>query len=99
MARLRTGTAVSGANGLAPPMAKRPITGTFCWLNTRAVENGAACPLLEVTAHAQALGVVFPVAGVMAGLGFKGVDDALGRELGGADPAGGIGEARAERPA
>ncbi|MNC51162.1 hypothetical protein D3C75_1004430 [compost metagenome] len=45
IARLRTGIPVSGANGLAPPMAKRPTTGTRCWLKARAVDRLAACPL------------------------------------------------------
>ncbi|MNE87718.1 hypothetical protein D3C80_1849520 [compost metagenome] len=45
-ARLRVGTLASALNGLAPPMAKRPTTGTCCWLNTRALDRGSTSPLL-----------------------------------------------------
>ena len=46
-ARLRIGTLVSGADGLPPGIAKRPMTGVLPGANTPALESDAALPLLS----------------------------------------------------
>ncbi|MCY1173960.1 hypothetical protein D9M73_141450 [compost metagenome] len=51
----------------------------------------------EVTAHAQAFGMVFPIAGVMPGLGLESVDNAFRRQACRPEPAGGIGKGGGQR--
>ena len=47
-ARLRTGTLASGADGLLPGIAKRPITGVrCCGANTAARDTSVPLPLLS----------------------------------------------------
>lgn len=65
------------------------------WLAECACRGQAGCLAagLEVTTDAKPLGVVLAVAGVVPGLGFEGVDDALRGQLRLAQPASGIREA------
>ncbi|MNZ63836.1 hypothetical protein D3C78_819900 [compost metagenome] len=65
-----------------PLLAEHPRPGQRCGLVTAE----------EVATDAQALGVIFTVAGVVPGLGFEGVDDAFRGQAFAADPAGGIGK-------
>ena len=46
-ARLRTGVLVSGADGLPPGIAKRPVTGVWPGANTEALDSTAPSPLLS----------------------------------------------------
>jgi hypothetical protein len=90
------GTLVSGADGLPPGIAKRPITGDHRRQprrkHARTRQCGRVAVAVKIAGHADTLCMVATKARMAAVVRFKGVDDAMRGQALGCKPAGYIGE-------
>ena len=78
----------SATSGLPPPNENRPITGTRPGLKTAAFESRAPCAVaLEITADADAFGMIAAETGMDSVVPFKLVDEPRGRQRLWAEPA------------